>query len=97
VVNKKGEFIGVVTLSDVERAMSAGGSADLTVDEIASKSVIVAYPDEYIHDVFVRLGTREVGRIPVVARKNPKRLLGVLQRHDVLVAYSKVIRRRPRR
>jgi CIC family chloride channel protein len=96
VVNEKGEFIGVVTLSDVEQAMSAGGSADLTVDDIASKSVIVAYPDEYIHDVFVRLGTREVGRIPVVARRNPKRLLGVLQRHDVLVAYSKVIRRRPR-
>jgi CIC family chloride channel protein len=97
VVNKKGEFIGVVTLADVERAMSAGGSPDLTVDDIATKSLVVAYPDEYIHDVFVRLGTREVGRIPVVARRNPKRLLGVLQRHDVLVAYSKVIRRRPRR
>jgi CIC family chloride channel protein len=97
VVNKEGEFIGVVTISDVERAMSAGGSADLTVDDIATKSLVVAYPDEYVHDVFVRLGTREVGRIPVVDRKNPKRLLGVLQRHDVLVAYAKVIRRRPRR
>jgi CIC family chloride channel protein len=97
VVNKKEEFIGVVTLSDVEQAMSAGGTPDLTVDDISSKSVIVAYPDEYVHDVFVRLGTREVGRIPVVARRNPKRLLGVLQRQDVLIAYAKVIRRRPRR
>jgi hypothetical protein len=33
----------------------------------------------------------------VVARRNPKRLLGVLQRQDVLIAYAKVIRRRPRR
>jgi CIC family chloride channel protein len=97
VVDKKGEFIGVVTLSDVEQAMSAGGSPDLTVDDIATKSLVVAYPDEYIHDVFVKLGSQEVGRIPVVDRRNPKRLLGVLQRHDVLVAYSKAIRRRPHR
>jgi CIC family chloride channel protein len=56
----------------------------------------VAYPDEYIHDVIVKLGTHDVGRIPVVERKNPKRLLGVLRRHDVLTAYSKTIMRKPR-
>lgn len=98
VVNKKGDFLGVVTLADVEAVMSKGEcSPELTVDDIASKSVIVAHPDEYIHDVFVKLGTQDVGRIPVVDRKNPKRLLGVLRRHDVLTAYSRVIRRRPRR
>jgi CIC family chloride channel protein len=94
VVNKNGEFVGVVTLSDIEAAMSKGGSSNLTVDDIASKSVIVAYPDEYIHDVFVKLGTREVGRVPVVDRKNPRHLLGVLRRHDVIVAYAKAIKRR---
>jgi len=97
VVNKKEEFIGVVTLADVETAMSEAGSSDLTVDDIASKSVVVAYPDEYIHDVFIKLGTQDIGRIPVVARDNPKRLLGVLRRHDVLTAYSRAIRHRPRR
>lgn len=96
VVDEDGDFIGVVTLADVEAAMSKGDFSDLTVDDIASKSVIVAYPDEYVHDVFVKLGTREVGRVPVVKRSNPKRLLGVLQRHDVLTAYAKAIRRRPR-
>jgi CIC family chloride channel protein len=97
VVDKNGEFIGVVTITDVESVMSEGGSPDLTVDDIATKSVVVAYPDEYIHDVFVKLGTQDVGRIPVVARDNPKRLLGILRRHDVLTAYSRAIRRRPRR
>jgi len=95
VVNKKGEFIGVVTFSDVEAAVPKGGPSSLTVGDIASKSVVVAYPDEYIHDVFVKLGTRDVGRIPVVDRNNPKRLLGVLRRHDVVVAYGRAIRRKP--
>jgi CIC family chloride channel protein len=97
VVDKNGNLVGMVTLSDIEAVMAKGDVSDLTVGDIASKSIVVAYPDEYVHDVFVRLGTREVGRIPVVARNNPKSLLGVLQRHDVLVAYAKVIRRRPRR
>ena len=87
----------MVSLSDIEAIMAKGDVSDLTVGDIASKSLVVAYSDEYVHDVFVRLGTREVGLIPVVARNNPERLLGVLQRQDVLIAYAKVIRRRPRR
>jgi CIC family chloride channel protein len=97
VVDKDDSLVGMVTLSDIEAMMAEGDVSDLTVGDIASKSIVVAYPDEYVHDVFVRLGTREVGRIPVVARNNPKRLLGVLQRQDVLAAYAKAIRRRPRR
>jgi CIC family chloride channel protein len=97
VVNAKGEFVGVVTIADVEAAMTRGSRPDLTVDDIATKSVVVTYPDEYIHDVFVKLGTQDVGRIPVVARDNPKHLVGILRRHDVLIAYSKAIRHQPRR
>jgi CIC family chloride channel protein len=96
VVNEKDELVGVVTIADVEAAMAQASPSALTVKDIASKSVVVAYPDEYIHDVLVKLGTYDVGRIPVVERKNPKRLLGVLRRHDVLTAYSKTLTRKPR-
>jgi CIC family chloride channel protein len=97
VVDKYGNLLGMVTLSDIEAMMAKGDVSDLTVGDIASKSIVVAYPDEYVHDVFVRLGTREVGRIPVVDRNKPERLLGVLQRQDVLIAYATAIRRQPRR
>jgi CIC family chloride channel protein len=97
VVDKYDNLVGMVTMSDIEAVMAKGDVSDLTVGDIASKSMVVAYPDEYVHDVFVRLGTREVGRIPVVDRNKPERLLGVLQRQDVLIAYATAIRRRPRR
>jgi len=96
VVNEKEELVGVVTIADVEAAMARGSLMGLTVKDIASKSVVVAYPDEFIHDVFVKLGSQDIGRIPVVDRRNPKRLLGVLRRHDVLTAYSKYLKRKPR-
>jgi CIC family chloride channel protein len=97
VVDDKGKLVGVVAIADVEAAMTKGSTADLTVRDIASKSVVVAYTDELIHDVMVKLGRHDVGRVPVVDRRNPRRLLGVLRRHDVLTAYSKTIRRQPRR
>ncbi len=91
VVDEQGSFQGMVTLSDVEVAMSKDDPASITVDDIASKAVIVAHPDQYLHDVLVRLGAGEVGRIPVVDRTNPKRLLGILRRHDIIRAYAKAV------
>ena len=93
VVDEDGNFLGMVTLADVEAAMSKGDNENLTVDSIYTKTVVKAYPDEYIHDVFLKLDTKDVGRIPVVDRGNPKRLLGVLRRHDIIGAYTKAITR----
>jgi len=95
VVDKDGNLCGVVTPSDLERAVSKGNIERLTVDDIASKSLIVAYPDEYLHEVLVKLGAREVGRIPVVDRNNPKRLLGMLQRPDIIRAYVRMVAHKP--
>jgi CIC family chloride channel protein len=97
VVDEDGSFLGMVTLADVEAAMSKGNNESLTVDNIYTKTVVKAYPDEYIHDVFLKLDTKDVGRIPVVDRSNPKQLLGVLRRHDIIGAYTKAITRASRR
>jgi len=94
VVDKDENLCGVVTPSDVEAAILKGDIESLTVNDISSKSLIVAYPDEYLHDVLVKLGAREVGRIPVVDRSNPKRLLGMLQRPDIIRAYVKMVSRK---
>jgi len=90
VVDEKGNFRGMVTLSDVQSATSRNNFSDLSVGDIASTSVIVAYPDQSIHDALAKLGDLEVGRIPVVDRKNPKRLLGCLRRQDIIKAYLKL-------
>jgi CIC family chloride channel protein len=90
VLDESGDFSGIVTLQDVEAALLKK-DASLTVGDIANKSPIVAYPDQSVHDALARLGGRDVGRLPVVDRRNPKRLLGVLRRHDVTRAYAKAV------
>ncbi len=93
VVDEERSFLGMVTLSDVEAVMSKGNPEGLTVADITSKSVITAYPDEYIHDALVKLGAQDVGRIPVVDRSNSKHLLGVLRRHDIIRTYTEAVAR----
>jgi CIC family chloride channel protein len=99
VVDKDGNFRGCVTLADVEGAiaMSKGYPEGVIVSDIASRSVIVAYPDEYLHDILMKLGVKDIGRIPVVDRSNPKHLIGILRRHDIVNAYTKVVRGKHRR
>ena len=44
-----------------------------------------------LRDVLLKLGALEFGRIPVVDRQKPRRLLGVLRRHDIIRAYTQVM------
>jgi CIC family chloride channel protein len=91
VVDEEGHLCGVVTLTDIQAAMSRGEGAQLTVDDIATKKVIVAYPDQSVHDALAQFGGRDVGRIPVVDRNEPTKLLGVLRRHDIVRSYTKAV------
>ena len=88
VTHDDGRFYGCVTFSDLEEGWKRG-NPDLKVRDIATTNPVTAYPDQSVRDILLRLGTMDVGRIPVVARDDPSRLLGVLRRHDIIKAYNK--------
>jgi chloride channel protein, CIC family len=88
--DEAGLLCGVVTLHDVEKA-TPRKDVPLTAADIGTRSPIVAYPDQSVKHALAQLGGRDVGRIPVVDRANPKKLLGVLRRHDVVSAYARAM------
>jgi CIC family chloride channel protein len=94
VLDERGGLCGVVTLQDMERAAARGNAPALTVMDIASTRLLVAYPDEPLWVALKRMGGRDVGRLPVVSRDNPTRLLGIIRRADIIKAYNKAIIRR---
>ncbi len=87
VIDKQNRLYGMVTLNDIET--NRDDAAKRTAADITTVDLITAYPDESLHAVIDRLGDSEVGRIPVVDRHNPRHLIGVLRRHDVVKAYVK--------
>ncbi len=89
VLDENGELWGIVSVQDAERAMEKGLSATETlVKDIATTDVLVAYPDETVAAVLPRLSIRDVGRLPVVSRENPKKILGIVRRTELVKAYN---------
>ena len=98
VVDSEGRLVGVVAISDLERkaAESNGASPDLKVRDIATPNPHVAFPDEPVSQALWRMSARDLGRLPVVARHDRGRLLGLLRRQDVMRAYNEATVRRAR-
>ncbi len=94
VVDEKGELWGIVSIQDLEKAMQKGDLENKKVADIATRSVIVTYPDEPVWTALRKMGTRDVGRLPVVDRKNPKRIVGIIARNDIIHSYQRAILRR---
>ncbi len=93
VVNDQGKLIGVVTVQDLDQAEEAEWSR-VRVGEVCTRHLLVAYPDESIGAALRRMGARDVGRMPVVAREDETELLGWLRRGDVVKAYDVALSRR---
>jgi chloride channel protein, CIC family len=88
VVNETGLLSGILTVQDIEH------SNGTHVSDACTREVEVAFPDETLNMALRRMSHRDVGRLPVVARDNPHRLLGVLRRADVIRAYEIALTRR---
>ena len=52
------------------------------------KDVIVAFPDENMKNVMDRLYRNNVGRLPVMEREDPKKVVGIVTRTDAITAYQ---------
>jgi CIC family chloride channel protein len=88
VVDSVGQLCGILTIEDIER------SDIRTVGEACTRDLDVAFPDETLNIALRRMSRRDLGRLPVVARDNPRQLLGVLRRKDVIHAYDVALTRR---
>jgi CIC family chloride channel protein len=96
VVNASGELVGILTVQDIERVQSEG-PAQPTIGAACTRELLTAFPDETIGAALRRMSTRDVGRLPVVARDNRRNLLGVLRRTDLVRAYDIALTRRTER
>ena len=87
VLDERGDLYGIVALADLERALAAGNT-QATAGDICTRSVLTVFPDETLDDALRHFGAKDVGRIPVVERANPRHIVGALRRADVVRAYA---------
>jgi chloride channel protein, CIC family len=89
IVSPDGLLAGVVTQGDLLRALEGDPGGKITVLEAGANKPVIAYPDELTHDAMVRMLEHNIGRLPVVSREDPKRMVGYFNRSSILDAWSR--------
>ena len=93
VINDVGELVGVVTrrdLLDLDTEMTA------RVGDLITRSAVVIFDDCTAREAADHMVHERVGRLPVVARANPRRVLGIVSRSDLLEAHERRLHARHR-
>ena len=94
IVNEERLLIGMVTLTDIERAQANQLSYDTLVSEIGTTGPLVTvYPDDPVQLALQRLNIYGIGRLPVVS-PDDGHYLGMLRRENVLQAYDVALARK---
>jgi chloride channel protein, CIC family len=89
IVAKDGSLAGIITQGDLLCALETSGDGEMTVLEAGVRDPVVAYADEPVLDALHRMIDRDIGRMPVVTRENPRQLAGYLNRANVLSAWAR--------
>jgi CIC family chloride channel protein len=77
----------MITRGDVLRALEQ--DASVTVLDASSRNIVITYPDETLHDAAAKMLRYNIGRLPVVDRKDERHILGYLGRPGIMAARSR--------
>jgi CBS domain-containing protein len=83
-VDDKQHLAGIITRGDVIRALADNGHNDITVSAAGSHNVIVSYADELLYEAVSKMVHNNIGRLPVVSRREPRRIVGYIGRSNLM-------------
>ena len=89
VLNEDSELVGIVSMSDITK-IDRSERAHVQVAAVFSHDLKYAFPDQTMHEVVERMREFHLANFPVVSRRDEKRLLGMVTKADIMLAYRKV-------
>jgi CIC family chloride channel protein len=90
-VDRKGALISLVTRRDLMKALDRSGAGESTLQEAGARKLIVAHPDELMEEAVAKMARYRIGRLPVVNRDEPTRLVGYLRRTGIAAAWEALL------
>ncbi len=86
IVDAENKLAGIITRGDLFRALSKDSTGQMRVLEAGTRRVIVTYPDEGLYEASAKMLRNNVGRLPVVDRQHPEKIVGYLGRPGIMAA-----------
>jgi H+/Cl- antiporter ClcA/predicted transcriptional regulator len=90
IVDDQNRLVGIITRGDIVGALRQKQKEEMTVTEAGSTDLVTAFPDEPLHAALTKMLGRDIGRLPVVERNRPGRVIGYLGRAAILSARMKI-------
>ncbi|HKJ03653.1 MAG TPA: chloride channel protein [Longimicrobiales bacterium] len=90
VVDDRGRMVGIVAVTDLERAIVEGDLEGLAVRDVMTRALVTCAPGETLRYAFRRFTERDVYQIPVVDPADPGVVVGMLRRTEMMWAYKEL-------
>jgi CIC family chloride channel protein len=92
VVDEEGDMVGIVTFDDLkEHLLVETEDSDVVAADVANRKVRTISESGSLLDAIRVLDRESFEQMPVVARDNPHKVLGILSRNAVFSTYHKMI------
>jgi H+/Cl- antiporter ClcA/CBS domain-containing protein len=85
VVDESGFLVGVVTRRDFFDPLVKD---TVLIESLIKRPPVVVFEDNTLRDAADQMVVERVGRLPVVRRDDPRRLVGIISRSDLLEAHA---------
>lgn len=92
IVDREGRLVGLATQGDILRALERDPAGTTPVIDAGTRSPLVVHPDESVFEALTKMLLNNVGRLPVVERANPRKMVGYLNRGTVMASWSRPLR-----
>src|SRR5213596_1963584 len=87
VVDDAERLVGLVTRGDLVRALEREDSEGATILDLGSRRLVVTHVDDLLEEATAKMIANDIGRLPVVDRADPTRLVGLLGRAGVMAVW----------
>lgn len=91
IIDAQGKLAGIITRSDLLQALARDPRGESTVLDAGTTALVVSYPDETLGSAVSKMLQNDIGRLPVVDREDPRKLLGYIGRAGVLAARNRAV------
>jgi CIC family chloride channel protein len=91
VVDAKDRLVGIISLSDCQKALEGGKEKAVTAHDIATRNLVTVTEVDSLFMALTRITQGDFSLLPVVDQEAPERLLGVISRRDIMSTYDDVV------
>ncbi len=94
VVDKEGNLVGIISFNKIKDVVFEESLENIVVArELIEEHLVTLTPDKNLLDAINAFGTTEAEMIPIIDKKDFRKMVGILTRHDVMKAHRHSIQK----